>query len=395
MEPTTYKTVCFDLDGTLCNNTFGDYESAQPFGWAIERVNRLSREGHRVLIMTARGSATGIDWEPVTRDQLDRWGVLYDELHFGKPSADVYIDDRAFHTSSWRQADLSGIPGFASVVRSGEHELPGAAPVHLTSIVEVGRTFAGRPALLQLHAERSRSLAVAAGIAGPPILSAIEESVLRSLAAADTEEEELLFAISISQAAHAAFTDVAEVHGGAVLHVASRPLRHVLDALRALTVASQAGPGIVAEVLPAGQLQTGASWRLEVDENGHVIDTLGGDLAIVTASRLTIGSSPGPRTVAAESMLELTQPLDIDAEARPIGLDELRASEEALLIGMPFGILPIATLDGAGVGDGSWPTAHALLRAWGDKLGTDLAGQVAALHGGEEASISKQGAGAR
>src|SRR5918999_788747 len=98
------KTFCFDLDGTLCSNTFGEYESAAPFPWAVARVNALAGAGHRIVIFTARGSATGIDWAERTRGQLEDWGVRYDDLVFGKPSADVYVDDRAVHTDAWRAA---------------------------------------------------------------------------------------------------------------------------------------------------------------------------------------------------------------------------------------------------------------------------------------------------
>ncbi|MBV9818689.1 MAG: hypothetical protein JOZ07_10100 [Solirubrobacterales bacterium] len=54
--------LCFDLDGTLCTNTGGDHDGAEPFPWAIARVNRLAAEGHRIVVFTARGTATGIDW---------------------------------------------------------------------------------------------------------------------------------------------------------------------------------------------------------------------------------------------------------------------------------------------------------------------------------------------
>jgi 3-deoxy-manno-octulosonate cytidylyltransferase (CMP-KDO synthetase) len=108
-------TICFDLDGTLCTNTFGEYGEAEPFSWAIERVNRLAAAGHRILIFTARGTATGIDWQEVTRSQLALWGVMYDELIFGKPSADVYVDDRAVHCEAWRLGDsLDAEPGAGS-----------------------------------------------------------------------------------------------------------------------------------------------------------------------------------------------------------------------------------------------------------------------------------------
>jgi len=51
---------CFDIDGTLCTNTEGDYANAQPFYEVIAEVNRLFAEGHRILLYTARGSTTGL-----------------------------------------------------------------------------------------------------------------------------------------------------------------------------------------------------------------------------------------------------------------------------------------------------------------------------------------------
>jgi hypothetical protein len=89
------KNYCFDLDGTLCTNTEGEYESAVPFQGRISKVNALYEEGNNILIYTARGTVTGIDWRKLTEKQLSLWGVKYHELRLGKPFADVYIDDRA------------------------------------------------------------------------------------------------------------------------------------------------------------------------------------------------------------------------------------------------------------------------------------------------------------
>jgi len=89
------KNYCFDLDGTLCTNTEGDYESAVPFPRRISKVNALYEEGSNILIYTARGTVTGIDWRTLTEKQLAKWGVKYHELRLGKPFADLYIDDRA------------------------------------------------------------------------------------------------------------------------------------------------------------------------------------------------------------------------------------------------------------------------------------------------------------
>ena len=93
----------FDLDGTLCNNTFGDYRLAKPHPERIEFVNGLFEEGHYIVICTARGMGSSNNnrrrairkWRKFTSDQLNKWGVMYHELHLGKPAGDIYVDDKA------------------------------------------------------------------------------------------------------------------------------------------------------------------------------------------------------------------------------------------------------------------------------------------------------------
>ena len=97
-------TYCFDIDGTLCTNTEGDYERAEPQPDVIRRVNALHDAGDKILLYTARGSTTGIDWRAVTELQLKEWGVRYHSLQFGKPTADLYVDDKAVNLREWLQA---------------------------------------------------------------------------------------------------------------------------------------------------------------------------------------------------------------------------------------------------------------------------------------------------
>lgn len=90
-------TYCFDIDGTLCDQVGPDYFLAPPFRSRIEKVNSLFDEGHRIVLFTARGSKSGIDWRDATITQLKEWGVRYHELILGKPHADIYIDDKSIH----------------------------------------------------------------------------------------------------------------------------------------------------------------------------------------------------------------------------------------------------------------------------------------------------------
>lgn len=89
--------ICYDIDGTLCTNTNGAYESARPYPGMVAQVNAHYAAGHHIILFTARGSTTGIDWRAFTERQLAEWGVRYHELRFGKPHADLYFDDKTIN----------------------------------------------------------------------------------------------------------------------------------------------------------------------------------------------------------------------------------------------------------------------------------------------------------
>lgn len=96
--------LCVDIDGTICETHGLDYSSASPIDEAVQALRKLNEEGHYIILFTARGSGTGIDHSALTIRQLASWGVPYDELHFGKPFADFYIDDKAIVASTWHAA---------------------------------------------------------------------------------------------------------------------------------------------------------------------------------------------------------------------------------------------------------------------------------------------------
>lgn len=94
------KVLCFDIDGVIASLVPGnDYSLSRPEHKVIELIRRLFEKGNKIVLYTARGTVTGIDWEEVTERQMKEWGVPYHELYFGKPGADFYIDDRAINVS--------------------------------------------------------------------------------------------------------------------------------------------------------------------------------------------------------------------------------------------------------------------------------------------------------
>ena len=93
-----------DIDNTICwtrKDAEGkwDYPNAEPFPGRIDMVNDLYDKGNTIIYWTARGSGSGLDWTELTKKQLDDWGCKYHEVRLGKPSYDVWIDDKAFNDS--------------------------------------------------------------------------------------------------------------------------------------------------------------------------------------------------------------------------------------------------------------------------------------------------------
>jgi capsule biosynthesis phosphatase len=100
----------FDLDETICT-TLGieemerleRYEKAAPIDIVINKMRELKSKGHTIIIHTARGMLTNngnvaavcFELNDITTKWLEDNRVPYDELRFGKPYADFYIDDKA------------------------------------------------------------------------------------------------------------------------------------------------------------------------------------------------------------------------------------------------------------------------------------------------------------
>jgi len=96
------KRLVVDLDGTICRQVSSDkYHLAAPIADVIRKVNAFYDAGWHVTVFTARGMATYGDhyaaWTahgPMTERWLTDNGVKFDQLLFGKPAGDIYVDDR-------------------------------------------------------------------------------------------------------------------------------------------------------------------------------------------------------------------------------------------------------------------------------------------------------------
>lgn len=92
----------FDLDDTISVHKNRDYPNAKPIIPVIEKMRKMKDDGWQIVIYSARGqvSCKGnlAEIERKNRGIVEEWlkkhNVPCDELIFGKPIGDVYIDDK-------------------------------------------------------------------------------------------------------------------------------------------------------------------------------------------------------------------------------------------------------------------------------------------------------------
>lgn len=106
----------FDLDETLCTTGGStEYNKAIPYRDRIREVNRLYDNENHITIYTARGTGSKINWHETTISQLTQWGVKYHRLiDTGKPTGDVFIDDKALNTLDWVKSFKKKKVGFVA-----------------------------------------------------------------------------------------------------------------------------------------------------------------------------------------------------------------------------------------------------------------------------------------
>jgi capsule biosynthesis phosphatase len=110
--------ICIDLDGVIAelkkeNETYAD---VKPISGVVEKIRKLKENGHYIIIYTARhmktcdGNVSKVLAKigKITLDWLEKYQIPYDEIVFGKPWADIYIDDNGFRFKNWNEINEDG-----------------------------------------------------------------------------------------------------------------------------------------------------------------------------------------------------------------------------------------------------------------------------------------------
>ncbi len=124
------RTLVVDVDDTISTHVNRDYENATPHAEIIEKLNSMYDAGWKIVYFTARGQVScngDIDLinehrRPVLESWMDKNGVKYHELIFGKPLGVYYIDDKAMRPDEFMDLDYEVLKGGSggSVERVGD-----------------------------------------------------------------------------------------------------------------------------------------------------------------------------------------------------------------------------------------------------------------------------------
>ena len=123
--------IVFDIDDTICDNNFRDYGHEIPFENVINKINKLYNEGHYIILYTSRGMISCNNdinkilkkYDINLREWLKNHNVKYHELVFGKPIADLYVDDKCMNVQEFLNAEFKDLKGGSnsSIIRYGEY----------------------------------------------------------------------------------------------------------------------------------------------------------------------------------------------------------------------------------------------------------------------------------
>jgi len=105
---------CFDIDGVIFKIS-KNYEEYIPIKSTLKFIKDLKQKNNQIILYTARKMGThkgniGLVNKDIVKSTLvalDKHNVLYDEIYFGKPAADIYIDDKAINFYDLRSLKMS------------------------------------------------------------------------------------------------------------------------------------------------------------------------------------------------------------------------------------------------------------------------------------------------
>jgi branched-chain amino acid aminotransferase len=133
--------------------------------------------------------------------------------------------------------------------------------------------------------------------------------------------------------------------------------------------------------IEASKMEGENNWALLLDPDGFIAEGTGDNFFIVKDGVvITPEGRNCLRGVSRAYILkELGPLLGIPVVEKNIEPYDVMTADEAFMTGTPFCMIPVTTFNRSPVGDGKvGPVYRQLLKAWGDQVGVDIAGQIKA-----------------
>lgn len=123
--------IVFDLDDTICRTQNRDYVNSSEISAVVSKMREMRKTlpDVEIIVHTSRGMAScngdATAAEEKNRPTIEKWlsehGIQVDGVIFGKPLADLYVDDKAMTAEDYANAEIQQFHGFsgAKVTRIG------------------------------------------------------------------------------------------------------------------------------------------------------------------------------------------------------------------------------------------------------------------------------------
>ena len=113
-------TFIFDIDGTICpiKKKEQTYLELIPYSDIVEKIREYHNQGAKIILFTSRNMNSyngnigliNANTAKILFEWLDKWGIPYDEIIFGKPwpgHNGFYVDDRTVRPDEFLNCSVS------------------------------------------------------------------------------------------------------------------------------------------------------------------------------------------------------------------------------------------------------------------------------------------------
>ena len=270
-------------------------------------------------------------------------------------------------------------------------------------VFEMTRSFNKEQFALDAHLERLyasiKCVRIPLEMTIEAMAEACHETVRRNEPVFDDHDEHRLV-INVSRGPLAIYAEIFGDATGPLVTIADFPLKWTVagmgrlfdSGINAVIPSQRAIPGTLLDPkvknrsrlhymmanIEVAQVAGDNNWALLLDPDGFIAEGSGDNFFMVRAGAVI---TPEPRNIlrgiSRDYVLDLCAELGIPRVERNIEPYDVLTADEAFVTATPFCMLPVTSLNGSAIGDGTvGPVFRRLLSRWSDNVGLDIEQQI-------------------